>query len=403
MRVTKVYWENLKAYEEGCRNIVNVGSSRSGKTYGIVQVNDRIAVKSPIRRKISIVSQSYNHLEQGVLEEYAKYQYNEGLVRQKAKNHYKINKSIINYFSLGDEPGRAVGPGRNILYLNEPNRGISYESYFQLRKRTNECIFIDYNPSGKFWLHKQGILEEKGTRVIHSSWLDNLANLTKFDIEDFIDMKRRSKLSDIGYYHWKVYGEGVDAVLMEERIMPLLYKATKVPDDAIEIPSYLDFGWHPDPTSFGRLWIRKGPTGEELYIQPLVYDTRLHINSKAEGAVNLTEILRSKGINPAHLIVAESADPRAITDMRDDGFNIVGVKKTSVETSLRQFHKYKIFFVDGGDKYAYEQSFEEFDNYKFDRDKQTNEIIPTPEDGQADHTIDAVRYVLLSRNFWWSV
>lgn len=398
MNVTKTYWENLKAYTDGYRIIVNKGSSRSGKTYGLVQVSDRILARSPIRRKMSIVSQSYNHLEQGVLEEYAKYQYNEKITRPKGKNTYRINQSLLNYFSLGDDPGKAVGPGRNILWLNEPNRGITYESFFQLRKRTNECIFIDYNPSGQFWLHTEGIMQDPRTKVIHSTWRDNIKNLTKADIEDFLDMYRRSKYSQMALYHWKVYGLGEDALLTEERIMPMLHRVSRVPDDAVEIPGWLDYGWNPDPISYGRLFMRKGPGGfEELYIKQEVYQTNLSINSKAESANNLTDILLTKGINPEHLIIAESADPRNNNDMQAAGFNVIAVTKQKVELSIRQFHKYKIFIVDGS-----EETFTEFDNYKFSRDKATNKITGIPEENQPNHSIDGIRYVLLSRNFWWA-
>lgn len=398
MEVTKVYWENLQAYKDGYRVIVNKGSSRSGKTYGLCQVADRILVKSPIRRKLSIVSQSYNHLEQGVLEEYTKYCYANGLKRSKGKNQYRINQSVMNYFSLGDDPGKAVGPGRNILWLNEPNRGITYESFFQLRRRTNEVIFIDYNPSGQFWLHTEGILDDPKTKVIHSTWRDNIKNLTKADIDDFIDMYRRSKYSQMGLYHWKVYGLGEDAVLTEERVMPFLHRCSRVPDDAVEIPSWLDYGWSPDPTSFGRLFIRKGPGGvEELYIKQEVYERNLSINSRAEGARNLTDVLAEKGINKEHLIIAESADPRNNSDMSSAGYAVTAVHKQKVELSVRQFHKYKLFVVDGS-----EETYNELDNYKFARDKSTNKITGIPEEGQADHSIDGIRYVLLSRNFWWS-
>lgn len=400
MRVTQVYWNNLKAYKDGYRVIVNKGSSRSSKTFSLVQLSDFIAASSKRHRKISIVSQSFPHLRDGVIYEYEKYQMMDNLVRAKreSRHEFLINKSIINYFSLGDDPKKAIGPGRDILWLNEPNKGVSFESYNQLKQRTTETIFLDYNPSGRFWLHKEGILEDERTKVIHSTWLDNLQNLTPAQIQDFIDMKKKSKTSQYWDYYWKVYGLGEDAVMLEERIMPMIKRIKEVPKDAVEIPSALDFGFFPDPTAFCRLWVRRKGLIDQLFIKQIVYDTKLSINSKGEGAKNLCELLVSKGVNKKHKIIAESADPRAINDMRADGFNIEAVKKTTVETSIRTFHDYEIFFVDGS-----EDAYEEFDNYRYKRDKKTNEILGIPEEKQKDHTIDAVRYVLLSKGFRWNV
>jgi phage terminase large subunit len=84
--------------------------------------------------------------------------------------------------------------------------------------------------------------------------------------------------------------------------------------------------------------------------------------------------------------------------MRLAGFNIEAVKKTSVETSIRKFHEYDIYIVDGS-----EEVFNEFENYKYARDKRTNEILGVPAERQADHSIDGTRYVLLSRDFRWSI
>lgn len=398
MRVTEVFWKNLKAYKDGFRTIVNKGSSRSSKTGSLVQVQDFIAVNSKTHKKISIVSQSYPHLRDGVIYEYDKYLMRENMTRAKkeARHEYHINKSIINYFSL-DDPGKAVGPGRDILWINEPNRGVNFEAYTQLKQRTSECIWIDYNPSGKFWLHTEGILTDPRTIVIHSTWLDNIENLSAAQIHDFIDAKRKAKTDPYWAYWWKVYGLGEDGVLLEERIMPFIKQCSKVPDDAIEIPSGLDFGFA-DPTCFIRMWIRKKELKDELYIKEIVYDSKLSINTKSEGTSNLVEKLNSEGVNSNHRIIAESAEPRSITEMRNVGFNIEAVKKTTVETSIRTFHDYDIYIV--GDS---PNVLEEFENFKYARDKKTNEILSIPEKDQADHSIAASRYVLQSRNFRWSV
>lgn len=409
MKPTKVFYENLKAYKNGFRLIVNKGSSRSGKTRGIIQFADFILANSAKHRKLSVVSQSFPHLRDGAIYEYKKHIMDENLgayrIHNQGNHEFSVGKSILNYFSLGDVGGaqKAVGPGRNILYLNEPNKGVSFENFNQLKTRTDEFVVMDYNPSGQFWLHTEKLIEDPRTIVIHSTWLDNLENLSKAQIQDFIDAKKKSKTSAYWDYWWKCYGLGEDAVLLEERIMPFLQRVQIVPKDAIEIPSALDFGFNPDPLSFCRLFVRKGKDGlkDDLFIQQIVYETRLGINTKSPGVKNLVELLQEKGINKGHRIIAESADPKAINEMRAAGYSIEAVRKTSVETSIRLFHNYNIYIV-GEDKEC-EQTYNEFDNYKFKRDKTTNTILGIPADGQPDHSIDGTRYVLLSRDFRWSL
>jgi phage terminase large subunit len=399
MKPTKVFFDVLKAYKDGHTTIGCKGSARSGKTRGIVQVLDFIADNSAKHRKISIGSQSFPHLRDGVLYEYQKHMMAENIIRShnKSDHEYHINKSIINYFSA-DDPTKVIGPDKDIQYWNEINNGITFDIYNSTQARTKELTIFDWNPAGEFWIHENGLLEEPGTIVLHSTWLDNLANLTQKQIDFFIRAKKLSKTSDYWRYWWEVYGLGVDAVLLEERIMPMINWCKAVPKDAIEIPSALDFGFFPDPTVFLRLWVKQtGGLKDDLYIQQIVYNQKLSINTKSEGATNLVDLLKVKGINPQHKIIAESADPEAIHQLRGAKFNIEAVVKSTIETSIRLFHDYNIHIVEGSN-----ETYREYNNYKYKKNRKGT-ILGVPADGQADHAIDGTRYVLLSRNSRWSL
>jgi phage terminase large subunit len=170
----------------------------------------------------------------------------------------------------------------------------------------------------------------------------------------------------------------------------------KVPDDAVQIPNGLDFGFFPDPTAFCQMWVKKKGLRDELYIKEIAYNHKLSINSKGTSG-NLTDLLLAKGVNPKHLTIAECADPGAIAELRDAKFNVEAVRKMSVEASIRLFHDYEIFIVGNSPN-----ALKEFENYKYKRSKK-GIILGVPEEGQADHIIDLVRYVLMSRNTRWSV
>lgn len=401
----KVFHDIINAYDDGYRNIVLKGTARSGKTTAMVQAYHFIGKESSVHKKMSIVSHSFPHLQQGAIYELEQFMARENIVdirHNQGKKEFYINKSLINYFSLDSDGNKAIGPGRDILFLNEPNRGITHQQFVDLGIRTKECIFMDYNPSGEFWLHTEGVLDDPRTILIFSSWLDNVDNLHDNQIEEFLRWKElANKGIPFWVYYWAVYGEGKDSVLAEERIMPFLKRASKVPKEAIQIPSGLDFGFFPDPTAFVQMWIVEKKSKfelDKLYIKQVVYDTKLSINSASEGTINLVDKLRSKKVNFNDQTIAESADPGAIQEMRGVNFNIEAVKKQSVEMSIRLFHDYEIYILDGSD-----DVFKEFDNYRYKRDKKSNKITGIPADGQDDHTIDAVRYVLMSRNFRWSI
>lgn len=322
----------------------------------------------------------------------------EGINRQhnKSEHEFYVNQSIINYFSC-DDPTKTIGPGKDIQYLNEVNNGITYNTFTNLKVRTSEIVIMDWNPAGEFWVHNEKVFDDNKAIIIHSTWQDNIANLSEAQIEFFINAYKKSKTSDYWRYWWEVYGLGNDAVLLEERIMPSIKNVKKVPDDAYEVPYALDFGFFPDPTAFCRLWVRKGILRDDLFIKEIVYGTKLSINTKSANSGNLTELLQAKGIEKKHLCIAECADPGALAEMRGAGYSIEAVKKITVEASIRLFHDYNIHVLDGSPNVL-----KEFNNYKYKRNRKGT-ILGVPEDGQDDHTIDAIRYVLMSRNTRWSL
>jgi phage terminase large subunit len=402
LKPTKVFFDLLKAYKDGFHTIGLKGSARSGKTRGVIQFLDFVADQSAKHRKLSIGSQSFPHLRDGALYEYQKHMMEERIVRHhnKSDHEFHINQSTINYFSA-DDPTKMIGPDKDIQYWNEINNGITFDIYNSTQIRTKELTIFDWNPAGEFFVHEKGILDEPGVIVVHSTWLDNIDNLTRKQIDFFIRAKKLSKTSDYWRYWWEVYGLGIDAVLLEERIMPMVNRISKVPKDAVEIPSALDFGFFPDPLIFARLYVKKGNgLKDDLYVLPIVYAQKLSINTKSEGATNLVDILAAKGINKQHKIIAESADPEAISQMRGVKFNIEAVVKSTIETSIRLFHDYNIFIV--GDSEEADKTYKEFNNYKFKKNKK-GVILGVPADGQPDHVIDGTRYVLLSRNSRWSL
>lgn len=331
---------------------------------------------------------------------------------------YKFANGSRIQFKAFDSVGKAKAAGkRDILFLNEANH-IPYEIADTLMTRSKE-IWMDFNADVEFWAHKEVLVEEINgipqSELLILTFEDNEAcpeetlqelaikkSKAYHDVNGDLDNKDNIK-SEYWYNWYKVFGRGLIGNISELRIMPLINRCKKVPNDAIEIPSALDFGWFPHPTSFNRLFVRKGELIDDLFILPVVYDTKLSINSRGEGAKNLVDILiKDKNIDPKQRIIAESADPRCVNDMLNAGFYIEKVKKKEVSSSIRLFHDYNIYIVDG-DKDGTEAVYAEFDGYRYKKDKSSGEILKIPDDGQADHAIDGTRYVLMHRGTRWEV
>jgi len=70
LKATPVFYENLEAYKTGKYGvIVNEGSSRSSKSYSLMQLMIYIALTEPGKR-ISVVSHSLPHIKRGVYRDF---------------------------------------------------------------------------------------------------------------------------------------------------------------------------------------------------------------------------------------------------------------------------------------------------------------------------------------------
>lgn len=122
MKVTSVFNRNVDAYNKGVRVIVNKGSTRSSKTWSILQALCLIAEGSPSPLLISVVSESMPHLKKGCIRDFETMLRTEKNWKHGAWNAtdkiYRINDSVIEFFSA-DQPGKVHGPSRDILFVNE--------------------------------------------------------------------------------------------------------------------------------------------------------------------------------------------------------------------------------------------------------------------------------------------
>lgn len=173
---TSVYFWNSEAYHSGKYNlIINQGSTGSSKTFSILQLLITIALAE--KKDIQIMGPSSKRLGRGALKDFIKIMHEMDLWKDidwhdtKSRATFKTGVTI-EFFPL-DDPDIARGPRRQIGFINEANL-VPEAVYVQLRMRTKEVMFLDFNPADNFcYIYPLIDAKNPKTCYIHSTYRDN--------------------------------------------------------------------------------------------------------------------------------------------------------------------------------------------------------------------------------------
>lgn len=363
------------------RKKVVQGGTSAGKTFNIIPLLINKAITTP-QTEISVVSESIPHLRRGALKDFTKIMIATG--RWRSNNYNKSllkytfsNGSYIEFFSA-DQDDKLRGARRNVLYVNEANN-IPFESYNQLAIRTSGDIWIDFNPTSRFWAHSE-VLSGKDASLIILTYKDNEA-LPQTIIDELLEAKEKSD-KGIKYWQnwWRVYGEGQIGNL-EGACISNWEVLEELPEDARLLCYGMDFGYSNDPTTLIGLYKYNG-----TYIfNELIYKTKL-LNRDISNA------LKELKISDLDIIYADSAEPKSIAELK--------TYKHMVEpcTKGRDSIVYGINLINQQEKILVTKQSKnlvnELQSYIWMKDKEGN-TINKPQGGN-DHCIDAMRYALSS-------
>ena len=154
-------------------------------------------------KKIDVMSESYPHLEDGAIKDFKGIMISQGYWKDdcwnESKHFYRFETGTVLKFISVDKLGKAHGPRRDVLFINEANN-IDYSIYDQLEVRTKDVIWLDWNPTNEFWYYTE-IKGKVDHDFIKLTYLDCINVLPKSIIESIESKKNRA-----GW--WKVYGEG---------------------------------------------------------------------------------------------------------------------------------------------------------------------------------------------------
>ena len=204
---------------------------------------------------------------------------------------------------------------------------------------------------------------------IHTTYLDNLDNLSPEFLKEVEDMKVHNpdKYAHVVIGRWADVAEG--AVFKKWGIVK------EFPQWAKKIAIGQDFGYTTDVSAA----VRCGIVDNALYVDELCYQSGMLTNALADK-------VRPYGLK----VFAESADPRLVDEIKLRGVNIYGVDKSgpSIKAGIDKILSMDLYITDR----SYNLK-KELRTYVWDKDKNGN-YINEPID-KDNHLMDAMRYYVL--------
>ena len=289
----------------------------------------------------------------------------------KSSSQYILFGNMIEFVSI-DQPQRIRGRKRHIAFLNEANE-LTFEDFTQTILRTSEIMIMDFNPSDVFsWIYDK-VMTREDCSFFQTTYLDN-----PFLDENTIKEIEYLKLTDANY--WRVFGLG-ERGMNVSAIFPFFNQVDKTPDRAKFISFGLDWGFTNDPSALISVY----KDGLDLYVEEHLYETGLTNN-------DLIRKMKDLGIERQE-IIADSAEPKSVTELSRNGFLIKGAKKgpDSIRLGIDVMKRHRINITKESTNLI-----KEMQSYKWKTNRDGNQINE-PEANQKDHAIDAFRYVCLNK------
>lgn len=246
-----------------------------------------------------------------------------------------------------------------------------------IRQKGNQNrIILILNPATKeHWIYKR-FFEDRGVQegfngikddvtYIHTTYLDNIDNLD----DSFINEVKRIQITNPDKYKHQILGGWLN------KAEGVVFSNWRI-DNFKEVNGSIfgqDFGFSIDPTTLIQVSIDK--TNKCIYAKELLYKVGL----------NTTEIYteNNRYCGNKNLIIADSAEPRLISELKARGLNIKGIEKPKIIDRIALMQDYELI-VDSEST----NLIKELNNYVW-HDKKSE----TPIDDY-NHLLDALGYAV---------
>ena len=307
-------------------------------------------------------------------------------------------------FNSYETEQQARGGRRDYLFINECNF-IDYLIYWQLSIRTKKQIFLDFNPSYKFYVHNK-IIPLPETELIISDHRHN----------PFIPQQLHDEIEAIADPEmFKVYARGMTgktkgAIFNFKKVDKVPTRDIEVIDgngnktilreQELEFSFAMDIGYTNDKTTIVKIWVN----GKDHYYKGFLYKSNDEIQNEInennligengqaqtiEGYIK--KILVANGCTSSTMLWGDH-DKTMSTKLRRINIPYRMAKKgpNSVAASISSVKRFNGYYIDTP------ELGNEMDTYIWETavDILTGEEVTTgvPVDGKPDHYIAAIRY-----------
>lgn len=349
------------------------GGTSASKTISILQILIDQCQTDETPQLTSVTSESMPHLKRGAIRDFKDIMMQHGYWDDKRWNAtdfiYTFETGTpLEFFSL-DMPHKVRGPRRKRLFINEANN-IPHATFDQLEVRTENVIWLDWNPVTEFWWHDidgtgLGVKDREDAESIILTYKDN-EGLPESIVRS-IESRKHNK------NWWRVYGEG-QLGEVEGLIYPNWQIIDEIPYEARLERHGLDYGYTNDPTALVDIYSYNGG---------YIWDEVLY--RKGMSNKNIADVLLNN--HPEVLTVADGAEPKSNDEIKSYGVNIIGSQKGpgSVLQGIQFVQDQKISVTKRSINIIKERR-----NYLWMTDKE-GRVINVPQDFM-NHTMDAGRY-----------
>lgn len=368
------------------RYFILTGGRGSGKSYEVGRFASLLSFEP--NHKILFTRQTMTSAHLSIIPEFQ-----EKIELLEADQLFNINKSeIVNTYSnseiifrgiktsSGDQTANLKSlQGIDTWILDEAEELTDETTFDKINlsirsQRNHNRIILILNPATKeHWIYKR-FFEEAGvqegfngvkgdTTYIHTTYLDNIENLPNSFLKEIEKLKKTNpqKYNHVIMGGWLNKAEGV--VFNNWVISDFI-------DTGYSIYGQ-DFGFSIDPTTLVHISIDK--QNKAIYAKELYYKANL----STSDIYSLNE--RYCGLKS--LIIADSAEPRLISELQSRGLNIKGVKKPQIIDRIALLSDYKLIIDPSSTNLI-----KELNNYCW-HDKKSE----TPIDAY-NHLLDALGY-----------
>ncbi|HAR6345604.1 TPA: PBSX family phage terminase large subunit [Staphylococcus pseudintermedius] len=369
---------------------VHYGGGSSGKSHGVIQKVVLKALKDwEYPRRILWLRKVQSTIKDSLFEDVKECLINYGIwdmcLWNKTDNKVELPNGAVFLFKGLDNPEKIKSiKGVSDIVMEEASE-FTLNDYTQLtlrlreRKHKLKQIFLMFNPVSKLnWVYKYFFEHGKpmkGVLIRQSSYKDNkfLDDMTRENLE---------MLATRNPAYYKIYALGEFATL-DKLVFPKYEKRIISDKEVGHLPSYfgLDFGYVNDPSAF--IHVKIDSDNKKLYVMS-EYVKKGMLNNEIAQVINDLGYSKEK-------ITADSAEQKSIMEIKANGIDriVPAMKgKDSVMAGIQFIGQFDIVI----DERCY-KTIEEFDNYTWKKDKNTDEYYNEPVDTY-NHCIDALRYAV---------